>query len=160
MCCLVVVVPNWIEILFYIIADWSCWWAWNCFFGAADKGQKLLMWLPFSSSNISNVLIWFNLFWLYRIEVEICFQNINRMAYMKRTEFGKVDLDYVLGIGGFDLERLVSTPFFSVLISFISYWRSNCFILMLIWDASVLGLWKCLLICLSVLRHCFEWATS
>lgn len=26
---------------------------------------------------------------------------------MKRTEFGKVDLDYVLGIGGFELERLV-----------------------------------------------------
>ena len=34
-------------------------------------------------------------------------QNINRMARMKRTEFGKVDLDYVLVIGGFDLERLV-----------------------------------------------------
>lgn len=30
------------------------------------------------------------------------------MAQMKRTEFGKVDLDYVLGIGGFDLERLFS----------------------------------------------------
>lgn len=29
------------------------------------------------------------------------------MAYMNRTEYGKVDLDYVLGIGGFDLERLV-----------------------------------------------------
>lgn len=28
------------------------------------------------------------------------------MADLKRTEFGKVDLDYVLGIGGFDLERL------------------------------------------------------
>ncbi|XP_021906380.1 uncharacterized protein LOC110821015 [Carica papaya] len=35
-------------------------------------------------------------------------RNINRMAYMKRTEFGKVDLDYVLGIGGFDLERIES----------------------------------------------------
>lgn len=34
-------------------------------------------------------------------------ENINRMAHMKRMEFGKVDLDYVLGIGGFDLERLV-----------------------------------------------------
>ena len=33
-------------------------------------------------------------------------QSINRMADLKRTEFGKVDLDYVLGIGGFDLERL------------------------------------------------------
>ena len=28
------------------------------------------------------------------------------MAYLKRTGFGKVDLDYVLGVGGFDLERL------------------------------------------------------
>ena len=33
-------------------------------------------------------------------------QGINRMAELKRTEYGKVDLDYVLGIGGFDLERL------------------------------------------------------
>lgn len=37
-------------------------------------------------------------------------QNINRMANLKRTEFGKVDLDYVLGIGGFDLERLYFSP--------------------------------------------------
>lgn len=36
-------------------------------------------------------------------------QNINRMANLKRTQYGKVDLDYVLGIGGFDLERLFST---------------------------------------------------
>ncbi|XP_057966786.1 uncharacterized protein LOC131156995 [Malania oleifera] len=35
-------------------------------------------------------------------------KNINQMAYLKRTEFGKVDLDYVLGIGGFDLERIES----------------------------------------------------
>lgn len=35
-----------------------------------------------------------------------CLQNINGMAHLKRTEFGKVDLEYVLGIGGFDLERL------------------------------------------------------
>ncbi|KAK9923057.1 hypothetical protein M0R45_031491 [Rubus argutus] len=35
-------------------------------------------------------------------------RNINRMAQMKRTEFGKVNLDYVLGIGGFDLERIES----------------------------------------------------
>ena len=32
-------------------------------------------------------------------------QKTNSMAHLKRTEFGKVDLDYVLGIGGFDLER-------------------------------------------------------
>lgn len=30
------------------------------------------------------------------------------MAHMKKTQYGKVDLDYVLGIGGFDLERFVS----------------------------------------------------
>lgn len=33
------------------------------------------------------------------------------MAHLKRTEFGKVDLEYVLGIGGFDLERLFSAIF-------------------------------------------------
>ncbi|GAV85787.1 cobW domain-containing protein/CobW_C domain-containing protein [Cephalotus follicularis] len=33
-------------------------------------------------------------------------RSINQMAHLKRTEFGKVDLDYVLGIGGFDLERI------------------------------------------------------
>ncbi|KAK0597160.1 hypothetical protein LWI29_022334 [Acer saccharum] len=36
-------------------------------------------------------------------------KNINRMAYLKHTEFGKVNLDYVLGIGGFDLERIESS---------------------------------------------------
>lgn len=35
-------------------------------------------------------------------------RNINRMANLKRTQYGKVDLDYVLGIGGFDLERIES----------------------------------------------------
>ncbi|XP_039038279.1 COBW domain-containing protein 1-like isoform X2 [Hibiscus syriacus] len=36
-------------------------------------------------------------------------RNINSMAHLKRTEFGKVDLEYVLGIGGFDLERIESS---------------------------------------------------
>lgn len=36
-------------------------------------------------------------------------RNINTMAHLKRTTYGKVDLDYVLGIGGFDLERIEST---------------------------------------------------
>ncbi|OIT40268.1 PREDICTED: COBW domain-containing protein 1-like [Nicotiana attenuata] len=36
-------------------------------------------------------------------------RNINSMANLKRTQFGKVDLDYVLGIGGFDLERIESS---------------------------------------------------
>lgn len=33
-------------------------------------------------------------------------KNINGLAHLKRTEYGKVNLDYVLGIGGFDLERI------------------------------------------------------
>ncbi|CAN6239147.1 unnamed protein product, partial [Urochloa humidicola] len=35
-------------------------------------------------------------------------RGINRMANLKRAEYGKVYLDYVLGIGGFDLERIES----------------------------------------------------
>ncbi|KAF0931041.1 hypothetical protein E2562_002413 [Oryza meyeriana var. granulata] len=35
-------------------------------------------------------------------------KNMNRMAHLKRAEYGKVDLDYVLGVGGFDLERIES----------------------------------------------------
>ncbi|KAL6507036.1 hypothetical protein OROHE_022171 [Orobanche hederae] len=35
-------------------------------------------------------------------------RSINRMAELKRTQYGIVDLDYVLGIGGFDLERIDS----------------------------------------------------
>ncbi|KAH6782010.1 plastid transcriptionally active 17 [Perilla frutescens var. hirtella] len=31
-------------------------------------------------------------------------KGINRMAQLKGTQYGQVDLDYVLGIGGFDLE--------------------------------------------------------
>ncbi|EPS70100.1 hypothetical protein M569_04661, partial [Genlisea aurea] len=33
-------------------------------------------------------------------------RKINRMAQLKRTQYGNVELDYVLGIGGFDLERI------------------------------------------------------
>lgn len=36
-------------------------------------------------------------------------RSINGMAHLKHTEFGKVDLEYVLGIGGFDLERIESS---------------------------------------------------
>ncbi|KAL3819174.1 hypothetical protein ACJIZ3_005079 [Penstemon smallii] len=35
-------------------------------------------------------------------------RNINTMAQLKKTQYGNVDLDYVLGIGGFDLERIDS----------------------------------------------------
>nr|XP_033514233.1 P-loop guanosine triphosphatase YjiA-like [Nicotiana tomentosiformis] len=41
-------------------------------------------------------------------------KSINGMANLKRTQFGKVDLDYVLGIGGFDLERYHFFPFMIV----------------------------------------------
>ncbi|KAJ6947594.1 P-loop guanosine triphosphatase YjiA-like isoform X1 [Populus alba x Populus x berolinensis] len=41
-------------------------------------------------------------------EQEIASLNINHMANLKCTQYGKVDLDYVLGIGGFDLERIES----------------------------------------------------
>ncbi|KAF0932198.1 hypothetical protein E2562_008724 [Oryza meyeriana var. granulata] len=37
-----------------------------------------------------------------------CIKNMNHMAHLKRAEYGKVDLDYVLGVGGFDLERFLS----------------------------------------------------
>ncbi|KAL2461533.1 Mitogen-activated protein kinase 4 [Abeliophyllum distichum] len=36
-------------------------------------------------------------------------RNINRMAQLKRTKYGNVDLDYVLRIGGFDLESLLKS---------------------------------------------------
>ncbi|XP_078430641.1 plastid transcriptionally active 17 [Wolffia australiana] len=35
-------------------------------------------------------------------------KGINGMAHVKQTKYGQVDLDYVLGIGGFDLERIES----------------------------------------------------
>ncbi|RZC62414.1 hypothetical protein C5167_024166 [Papaver somniferum] len=35
-------------------------------------------------------------------------RTINGMANLKQTKFGQVNLDYVLGIGGFDLERIES----------------------------------------------------
>ncbi|KAL1551354.1 COBW domain-containing protein 1-like [Salvia divinorum] len=35
-------------------------------------------------------------------------RGINHMAQLKGTQYGQVDLDYVLGIGGFDLERIDS----------------------------------------------------
>lgn len=44
----------------------------------------------------------------YSLHHVLCMQSINRMANLKRAQYGKVDLDYVLGIGGFDLERFLS----------------------------------------------------
>jgi hypothetical protein len=46
------------------------------------------------------------------------FQKINSLANLKRTEYGKVNLDYVLGIGGFDLERyiFVLVSYFSIVL--------------------------------------------
>ena len=39
-------------------------------------------------------------------------QIINGMAQMKKAKFGDVDMDFVLGIGGYDLDRLVVFIFF------------------------------------------------
>ncbi|XP_061342520.1 uncharacterized protein LOC133288716 [Gastrolobium bilobum] len=35
-------------------------------------------------------------------------QNINGMAQIKQAKFGSVDIDFVLGVGGYDLERIES----------------------------------------------------
>lgn len=34
-------------------------------------------------------------------------QHINAMAQIKQAQFGSVDIDFVLGIGGYDLDRCV-----------------------------------------------------
>ena len=39
-------------------------------------------------------------------------QIINGMAQMKKPKFGNVDMDFVLGIGGYDLDRLIVFIFF------------------------------------------------
>ncbi|ONK60256.1 uncharacterized protein A4U43_C08F16130 [Asparagus officinalis] len=48
-------------------------------------------------------------------------KNINSMAHLKKTEYGKVDLDYVLGIGGFDLERIKEFEAYRIMISSFSF---------------------------------------
>jgi hypothetical protein len=35
-----------------------------------------------------------------------CCQHINGIAQVKLAKFGSVDMDFVLGVGGYDLERL------------------------------------------------------
>ena len=47
------------------------------------------------------------------------------MANLKRAEYGKVDLDYVLGIGGFDLERFLSFILFFLLIVLFVYCKEH-----------------------------------
>lgn len=36
-------------------------------------------------------------------------QHINGMAQMKLAKFGSVDMDFVLGVGGYDLDRLLAS---------------------------------------------------
>ena len=50
------------------------------------------------------------------------------MADLKRTKFGKVDLDYVLGVGGFDLERLFLYLLFVVGLKISIVYRLNYFL--------------------------------
>lgn len=40
-----------------------------------------------------------------------CCQHINVMAQIKQAKFGSVDIDFVLGVGGYDLERYSCTIF-------------------------------------------------
>jgi len=47
-------------------------------------------------------------------KTKILLQFINGMAQMKTAKFGDVDMDFVLGIGGYDLDRLVVFLFFGV----------------------------------------------
>ena len=47
-------------------------------------------------------------------KTKIRLQFINGMAQMKTAKFGDVDMDFVLGIGGYDLDRLVVFLFFGV----------------------------------------------
>ena len=46
-------------------------------------------------------------FVLNKIEFVFSLQLINGMAQMRKAKFGVVDMDFVLGIGGYDLDRLV-----------------------------------------------------
>ena len=39
------------------------------------------------------------------ITLQDILQGINEIAYVQETKYGEVNLDYVLGIGGFNLER-------------------------------------------------------
>lgn len=55
---------------------------------------------------LHSFLYWYIVVFAFEVDMFSLMQNINGMANLKRTQFGKVDLDYVLGIGGFDLERL------------------------------------------------------
>jgi hypothetical protein len=38
----------------------------------------------------------------------VFWQRINGMAQVQKAKLAKVNMDYVLGVGGFDLERFVS----------------------------------------------------
>lgn len=41
---------------------------------------------------------------LYTVHV-FKLQHINGMAQIKQAKFGVIDMDFVLGVGGYDLER-------------------------------------------------------
>ncbi|XP_062080767.1 zinc-regulated GTPase metalloprotein activator 1-like [Humulus lupulus] len=46
-----------------------------------------------------------------KVELEILtkrIQHINGMAQMKQAKFGSVDMDFILGVGGYDLDRIDS----------------------------------------------------
>ncbi|KAL9316970.1 hypothetical protein ACSQ67_013487 [Phaseolus vulgaris] len=70
-------------------------------------------------------------------------RKINSLANLKRTEYGKVNLDYVLGIGGFDLEStshkvLVLRPYQSYQCRFTCL---DAYIYIIIIISSRFGIW-------------------
>jgi hypothetical protein len=54
-----------------------------------------------------------------QVEIFFSLQLINGMAQLKKAKFGDVDMNFVLGIGGYDLDRLV---FFVFLSGVEAYW--------------------------------------
>jgi hypothetical protein len=44
----------------------------------------------------------------------VCLQRINTLAQVQQAKLAKVDMDYVLGVGGFDLEKWVFRLFTTV----------------------------------------------
>lgn len=44
----------------------------------------------------------------------VCWQRINTLAQVQQAKLAKVDMDYVLGVGGFDLEKWVFHLFTTV----------------------------------------------
>lgn len=47
----------------------------------------------------------YNSIFEYKVLIAVIFQHINGMAQIKRAKHGVVNMDFVLGVGGYDLDR-------------------------------------------------------